>query len=137
VQSFKSEFDRRGVAIAVVSFAEPERLARYQEHHKWPFTMLADPGRVAYHEFALKRLSWFQVFSPATLKLYWKLLRHGMKRANYGKDDIYQSGGDFLFDREGNILFAHRSEDPSDRPSASRLLQVVDELGSSGRKSES
>jgi hypothetical protein len=60
--------------------------------------------------------------------LYWKLLREGMKRENYGKDDIYQSGGDFLLDRDGNILFAQRSQNPSDRPSASRLLQVIDEL---------
>lgn len=137
MQSLKSEFDRRSIAIAVVSFAQPERLVRYQEHYNWPFTMLADPDRIAYREFALNRLSWFRVFSPATLKLYWKLLRQGMKRAAYGKDDIYQSGGDFLLDPEGRILFAHRSQDPSDRPSASRLLQVIDELASSTRKTQS
>ena len=128
MKSLKNEFDRRGVAVAVVSFAEPAKLAPYQEHHQWPFTILADPQRVAYRQFALKRLSWFRVFSPATLRLYWKLLREGMKREDYGKDDIYQSGGDFLLDRDGNILFAHRSQNPSDRPSASRLLQVIDEL---------
>jgi peroxiredoxin len=132
VQSVKKEFDRRGIGIVVISFAAPDRLVAYQEHHKWPFTLLADPGRNAYRQFALKRLSWFQVFSPATLKLYWKLLRHGMKRATYGKDDIYQSGGDFLLDRKGNILFAHRSQDPSDRPSAARLLQVINELLNTG-----
>lgn len=128
MKSLKNEFDRRGVAVAVVSFAEPAKLVPYQEHHQWPFTILADPQRVAYRQFALKRLSWFRVFSPATLRLYWKLLREGMKREDYGKDDIYQSGGDFLLDRDGNILFAHRSQNPSDRPSASRLLQVIDEL---------
>jgi peroxiredoxin len=128
VKSLKNEFDRRGVTVAVVSFAEAAKLVPYQERHQWPFTILADPERVAYRKFALKRLSWFHVFSPATLKLYWKLLREGMKRENYGKDDIYQSGGDFLLDRDGNILFAHRSQNPSDRPSASRLLQVIDEL---------
>jgi hypothetical protein len=55
----------------------------------------------------LDRLSWLQVFSPATLKLYWRLLREGKQREEYGKDDIYQSGGDFLIDRDGNLLFAH------------------------------
>lgn len=128
MKSLKNEFDRRGVAVAVVSFAEPAKLVPYQEHHQWPFTILADPQRVAYRQFALKRLSWFRVFSPATLRLYWKLLREGMKREDYGRDDIYQSGGDFLLDRDGNILFAHRSQNPSDRPSASHLLQVIDEL---------
>ena len=128
MKSLKNEFDQRGVTVAVVSFADPAKLVPYQKLHQWPFTILADPQRVAYRKFNLNRLSWFHVFSPATLKLYWKLLREGMKREDYGKDDIYQSGGDFLLDRDGNILFAHRSQNPSDRPSASRLLQVIDEL---------
>ena len=42
--------------IVVISFAEPERLAPYQEHHHWPFVMLADPKRIAYQAFALKPL---------------------------------------------------------------------------------
>ena len=121
-----AEFDRRGVVIAVISFAEPAKLAGYQEHHQWPFMMLADPERRAYQAFALRRLSWFQVFSPAALKLYWKLLRGGMKPEHYEGDDIYQSGGDFLIDGNGNILFAHRSQDPADRPSAAKLLQAID-----------
>jgi peroxiredoxin len=126
VQSLKTEFDRRNVAIVVVSFAEPEKLVHYQEHHRWPFTMLADPKRIAYRAFALKRLSWFRVFSPATLKLYWILRRKGMKQDAYAGDDIYQAGGDFLLDREGQILFAHRSQDPADRPAVTRLLEEIE-----------
>lgn len=128
MQSLKGEFARRGVAIAVVSFAEPATLIHYQEQHRWPFTILADPDRVAYGAFALRRLSWLRVFSPATLKLYWKLLREGMKREDYGKDDIYQSGGDFLLDSEANLLFAHRSQDPADRPAGAKLLEAIDSL---------
>ena len=126
--AFKGEFDRRGVAIAVVSFAGPARLIHYQEHHHWPFLLLADPSRRAYQAFALKRLSWFRVFSPAAIKLYFKLLRAGMRREDHGKDDIYQGGGDFLVDRAGNVLFARRSQDPTDRPSAERLLREIDRL---------
>ena len=129
MQSLKGEFDRRGVAIAVVSFAEPAKLIHYQEQHRWPFVILADPDRTAYQRFALKRLSWFRVFSAATLKLYFKLTREGMARADYGKEDIYQAGGDFLLDREGNVLFEHRSQDPADRPSPERLLHEIDRLG--------
>lgn len=126
MRSIKAEFDKRGVAVAVVSFAEPAKLIYYQEQHRWPFTILTDPERAAYRAFALKRLSWLSVFSPSALKLYWKLLREGMKREDYGKDDIYQAGGDFLIERNGNILLAHRSQDPSDRPSATSLLEAID-----------
>lgn len=112
----------------VVSFAEQSTLVHYQEKHQWPFTILTDPARAGYQAFALKRLIWWQVFSAATLTLYLKLFREGMKREDYGKQDIYQSGGDFLLDRGGNILFAHRGQDPADRPSAIALLKEIDRL---------
>jgi peroxiredoxin len=128
VNSLRTEFERRGIVIVVVSFAEPSKLVRYQEQHQWPFAILADPERKAYHTFNLERLSWLQVFSPATLMRYFKLLREGMRRKDYGKDDIYQSGGDFLLDRAGNILFAHRNQHPSDRPSAVTLLKEIDRV---------
>ena len=118
------------MAIVVISFAEPAKLVHYQEHHQWPFTMLADPQRKAYQAFALKRLSWLNVFSLAALTLYFRLIRQGMKREDYGKDDIYQSGGDFLLDRDGNVLFAQRSQNPSDRPSAAKLLHEIDRVTS-------
>jgi peroxiredoxin len=126
VKSLKSEFDRRGVAIIVISFAAPERLLPYQKHHQWPFVVLADPKRIAYQAFTLKRLSWLRVFSPSTLRLYFRLLREGKKLQSYGKDDYYQAGGDFLIDRDGNILFAHRSRDPADRPPLEQLLRAID-----------
>jgi peroxiredoxin len=126
VQSFKSEFERRKAAVVVVSFAEPEVLVRYQNDHQWPFKMLADPERRAYRAFSLRRLSLLEIFSPATLKLYWRLLRRGHKSKRYAKQDVYQAGGDFVLDRAGNILFAYRSQEPADRPSAADLLAAID-----------
>jgi len=126
VTSSKAEFDQRNVAIVIVSFAEPERLELYQKHHQWPFIMLADPKRTAYKAFGLGCLPWLRVFSPGTLRLYLKLLRGGKRPENYGKDDYYQTGGDFLIDSAGNILFAYRSEEPSDRPAVAQLLQEID-----------
>jgi peroxiredoxin len=126
VKSRKSEFDRRRVSVVVVSFAEPAKLQPYQDHHNWPFPLFADPDRAVYRAFHLQRLSWFQLFSPSTLRLYFNLMRAGMRPQNYGKDDHYQAGGDFLLDREGRILFAHRSQNPADRPTAAKLLQEID-----------
>jgi hypothetical protein len=78
----------------------------------------------------LKRLSLLRVFSPSTLRLYFRLLREGKKFQNYGKDDYYQAGGDFLIDREGNVLFAHRSQNPADRPRIEKLVEAIDRTAS-------
>jgi peroxiredoxin len=128
VKAFKDEFDRRGVGIVVISFAEPERLAPYQEYHHWPFVILADPKRIAYQAFALKPLSLLRVFSPSTLRFYIRLLREGKKLRSNGRDDYYQAGGDFLIDRQGKILFAHRSQNPADRPPIEKLLEAIDPI---------
>ena len=109
-----------------MSFSEPATLVHYQEHHQWRFPILADPERTAYRAFELERLSWHRVFSLATLKLYLKLFRKGLVRQDYGESDVYQAGGDFLIDRNGTILFAHRSDEPADRPSVSILLKAID-----------
>lgn len=124
----KDQFEERGAAIVVVSFAPPERLVSYQLIHRWPFVLLADPDRNAYRYFDLKRLPWYRVFSPSTLRLYLSLLLKGRRIQNYGKDDYFQAGGDFLLDREGTILFAHRSHDPSDRPAVKRLLEEISRI---------
>ncbi len=128
MQSIKNTLNEWGVAVVVISFAEPRRLVTYQEHHQWPFVLLADPDLSTYRHFNLKRLSWFRVFSPSTLRLYFRLLRGGKKIQNYGKDDYFQAGGDFLVDRKGTVLFAHRSQDPSDRPSVQRLLEEINKI---------
>jgi peroxiredoxin len=126
VNAFKREFDRREVKVVVVAFSGPATLVHYQEHHQWHFPILADPERKAYQAFGLERLSWHRVYSLATLKLYLKLFRKGLVRQDYGESDVYQTGGDFLIDRNGKILFAHRSDEPADRPSVSTLLKAID-----------
>ena len=128
MQSVKDQFEERGVEIVVVSFAKPERLVYYQQVHQWPFTLLADPNRNAYKYLGLERLPWYRVFSISTIRMYLKLLREGRTIRSYGKDDYYQAGGDFLINHDGKVLFAHRSHDPADRPSVSRLLEVIGQL---------
>src|ERR1041384_8180305 len=44
----KAEFDRRGISVAVISFAKPPVVARYQQEMKWPFPIFADPTRSTY-----------------------------------------------------------------------------------------
>jgi hypothetical protein len=115
------------VSVAVISFAGPNTLLAYQQELKWPFPIFADPTRSSYLTFGLERLSWLRVFSPATLKLYIRLLKEKRRPKRYGEADIYQGGGDFLINPNGVVLFAHRSRDPADRPSISKLLDFIDQ----------
>ena len=126
----KSEFDQRGIAVLVISFASVSTVSRYQERHRWPFAVLTDPERTSYRAFGLGRFSRARVFSLSTLLLYMRLLRKGIKREPYGGEDVYQSGGDFLLDRNGNLLYAHRSQDPADRPTVATLLSEIDRVKS-------
>lgn len=130
MQALKTQFERYGVKVVVISFAKPDGLFRYQNDHHWPFTVLADPDRIVYKAFDLPRLSWWRVFSPRTLALYARLMREGKRRQDYGREDIQQAGGDFLVDRQGHILYAHRSRDPADRPEAEKLLEEVKKVKS-------
>lgn len=134
MQQSKEAFEKRGVLIAVVSFAPPEKLVVYQRQRNWPFPILSDPERSAYMRFDLGPMSWLQLFGPATLKLYARIMLKGRRLQYYGKDDYRQGGGDFILDRRGNLLFAHRSRNPADRPSAQTLLEAIDgEEGVGGR----
>jgi AhpC/TSA antioxidant enzyme len=96
--------------------------------HQWPFLILADPERKVYGYFQLARLPWCRVFSLATIRFYIRLVLKGKKLENYGRDDYRQSGGDFLVDSEGKIVFAHRSHDPTDRPTVRTLLAAADRM---------
>lgn len=97
----------------------------YQERLQWPFLILADPTRQVYGEFRLARLPWYRLYDWRTLKTYARLLWKGRHLQDFGKDDIFQAGGDFLVDAEGRILFAHRSHDPADRPSLAALREAI------------
>lgn len=120
-----SELAEQSVRVVVCSFAEPERLKRYQEVHRWPFQLLADPNRTVYRALGLGRLTWRQLFRWKSVKLYFELIRKGRRLQSAESADVHQGGGDFLIDRSGAILFAHRSQEPADRPTNQQLLAAI------------
>jgi len=126
VQNKKEDFERRGVLVAVVSFAPPDKLVVYQQHRNWPFLILSDPQRAAYARFELGRLSWLRIFGPATISLYTRIMLKGRRFHYYGADDYQQGGGNFILDRQGKVLFAHRSQTPADRPAPDTLIDAID-----------
>uniref|UniRef100_A0A8C5DSB2 Uncharacterized protein n=3 Tax=Gouania willdenowi TaxID=441366 RepID=A0A8C5DSB2_GOUWI len=43
-------------------------------------------------------------------------------------EDIYQMGGDFLLDEEGNVILSHPSQTPLDRLSVDHILRATDSV---------
>lgn len=125
MSAIREQLAERGVAVVVCSFAEPQKLKRYQEHFQWPFALVADPNRTVYRAMGLGSLSWRQLLAWRSLKLYLRLICKGRKVRGPDGADVHQGGGDFLIDRDGVLLFAHRSEEPADRPTNEQLLAAV------------
>lgn len=113
--------------MLAVTFEPPDRAASYLASHLLPFPLLSDPDRRLYSALSLGSGRWKDLWSPATLKSYVSgLLRGRLPAVLHG--DVSQLGGDFVLDREGQVMFAHRGSTPADRPDIPRLLEAVDAL---------
>ncbi|MCS7020527.1 MAG: SelL-related redox protein [Gemmataceae bacterium] len=122
----------RGCSVAVVSQSQPEELARYAPRLQWRFPIYGDPQRQLYQVIGLERTRWWMfVWPPVILGYLWGMLRGYLPRLPRPGEDVLQLGGDFLLDRYGRLVYAYRSATPTDRPSTTRILQVLDRLRSS------
>lgn len=112
--------------MLVVSQAEPETLARYVERQKWHVPIVSDPERTGYAAFGLERTGWLTFFRPKVLWGYFRGMSrgYGFKKPN-PEEDLLQLGGDFILNRQREIVFAYRSADPTDRPSIADLLAAI------------
>lgn len=126
MEAARDEFAARGCSVVVVTQARPPLLARYVQRQKWTVPVLSDPERTAYVAFGLERTGWLTFFKPRVL---WRYLRgmakgYGVKKPVAG-EDVLQLGGDFLLSRARKLIFAYRSADPTDRPSAAALMRAI------------
>jgi hypothetical protein len=126
VQEVYGEIRGLGGEVLAVSFGPPARVAAYVARHPLPFPAVSDPERQAYRAFALERTSWLSFFAPAVLGRYLKLMLKGWMpwKADRGTD-LLQLGGDVVLDARRQVVFAHRSAVPTDRPSARQLVEAV------------
>ena len=121
-------FSARGIDVAVISFAAPERLRPYQDAKEWPFPIYADPERKVYRVFELRRLPWWRLVAPRVIWKYLSLLWRGGKVERAHGDDVRQGGGDFLVTNAGGLVYEHRSDDPADRPTVAALKHAAERL---------
>lgn len=124
------EIRRLGGEVLVVSFAQPALLAVYERDQALPFPLVADPSRAAYRAFGLERTSWRAILRGGVIWRYLRLMARGWapQRGNKG-EDVLQLGGDFVLDERRQVVYAHRSAEPTDRPPVEDLLQAVAAAG--------
>ena len=133
MQTIYPQIRELGGEVLAVSFSSPVRVAAYVQRYPLPFPVLSDPDRQAYKSFALEKTSWAAMLRPASLLRYVKLMVRGWLPGSPAKnDDLLQLGGDFVLDEQKRLVFAYRSAEPTDRPPAGKVLQIMRSIGRDG-----
>lgn len=116
------------VQTCVVTFdADPLAMAYVREAQlEWP--LLIDRDRTLYQAYGMLRASRWQIYGPASIWVYVKLLASG-RRLQMPGSDIYQRGGDVLIDPQGIVRLHHVGSGPADRPAVAKLLAVIRDSG--------
>jgi hypothetical protein len=126
VIAVRDHLDHFGDAeVAVVTFADPARLAAHREHLGVPFPVLADPDRELYRRLGAERGTVRQVWSPGTLRTYGRLLRRG-RRPRRATEDTRQLGADAVVGRDGRLRYLARPPSPDTRPPVRDLIDALD-----------
>lgn len=112
-------------AVAVVTFAEAERLAAYQRHLAVPFPLLSDPDRRLYRLLGAGRAPARQVWSWGTMAMYGRLLRRG-RRLQRPTEDTRQLGADAVIGRDGRLRYLALPSSPDRRPPIDELVAALD-----------
>lgn len=111
--------------MLVVTQSRPEAVAAMS----LPLPTVCDPDRAAYRYFGLDRGRWSMFFRRGVLHRYLSLIFTGWRphRGETG-EDMLQLGGDFILSVDRRLWYAHRSNDPADRPAASDLVKQIRQL---------
>jgi AhpC/TSA antioxidant enzyme len=119
----REEFKTLRADIVLISFAGAEQGRRWRDETQVDLPLLFDPERQVYRAYELDSSFW-RAWQPKVWRRYAQMLRAGWKWRGI-QGDSGQLGGDFIVDARGILRFAHRSQDPTDRPSIPALLNQL------------
>lgn len=122
IEERSEQIEAAGVQVLVITQSKPTSL----QNTPIKFTILCDPERKAYRYFGLDRGRLSMFFRPWVLFRYFKMIFRGIRiRWSEPDEDVLQLGGDFLVSANRRLVFAHRSNDPADRPTLRSLLSEI------------
>ena len=120
------EIRSAGANVLVVTQSKPEAVSAAS----LPLPTVCDPDRTAYRYFGLDRGRWSMFFRRKVLAHYLRLIFTGWRpRPGVAGEDMLQLGGDFILSADRRLVYAHRSNDPADRPAVADLVNRVRGLG--------
>ena len=124
MREFDREIDKLGGRVAVISFARPEQLAPFAHRLGHPYLWLADPDRASYRALGLSRRGLRAVLP---MRVFWDYLRFALQGKIWRPEqaDVAQMGGDFVFDRDGNLPLSHVSRASDDRPPVADVMAAL------------
>ena len=127
----RSEFGRRGVALACVVQGTAEEAARFCGRHGVESLCIPDPRKESYRALGLGRASLKELLFPSDdLKRRRAEAKQAgcsnkLEGASQKHSDIFQLPGAAFIAAGGTILWLHRSKHTGDLPSADGLLEIV------------
>lgn len=112
--------------VVAITFSSPPEALKLSQELKLPFPLVSDPQKEVYKVFELGSA---KVKDFITLKVLWKFLGRiftgWFPSLGYSKDDLFQLGGDFVVDANGEVVYAFKSSSPADRPTIQFLLDQL------------
>jgi AhpC/TSA antioxidant enzyme len=121
LREFDQEIEGRRGRVAVISFAKPDQLKRFAERSGHPFLWLADPERLSYKQLGLGRRGPMAIAPPRAVWGYIRFILGG-KAWRPEQLDLAQMGGEFVFDRNGNLTLSHLGSSSDDRPAVDAVM---------------
>ena len=122
----REEIEALGASVILVAYDEPALLGAKMLHEvALPFPLLLDRTRETYARWGMGRTGVTgAMLSPSLNWRYLKLLAKGERFLGFAPD-MFQLGGDFVVDKQGTLVFAHRMTNNGDRADTGKLLDEV------------
>lgn len=128
-QSARS-FEQLDTRVVIISFVDGYWAENWLRETESPFPVLLDIERRVYRAYGLSR-SWRRAWGPKILWHYARRLVAG-ERWRGIQGDSTQLGGDMIVDRQGMIRLRYHSDDPTNRPDVTQLLDCVRRIAAEG-----